>query len=109
MVIRKGEIDQAALRREHMSRDDLDEDLRASGIDDPAKVQGARLERSGKLSGFCHLHKSDLYRPYRYLFVDCRLPKPNSCRAISCVTFSKNFTIRTRRERRAVFSRSRNS
>jgi uncharacterized membrane protein YcaP (DUF421 family) len=50
ILIRDGRIDHAALRDAHMSRDDLDEDLRSKGVGDPAQVQEARLERSGKLS-----------------------------------------------------------
>jgi len=49
-LIKNGKVDQKALRAAHMSNDDLDEDLRDKGVDDPAKVAEARLERSGKLS-----------------------------------------------------------
>jgi uncharacterized membrane protein YcaP (DUF421 family) len=34
----------------HMSDDDLAEDLRQNGIEEPKEVKSARLERSGKLS-----------------------------------------------------------
>jgi uncharacterized membrane protein YcaP (DUF421 family) len=50
VIIRNGRIVRGALKDAHMSRDDLDEDLREQGIDDPNKVKEARLERSGKLS-----------------------------------------------------------
>jgi uncharacterized membrane protein YcaP (DUF421 family) len=49
-IIRDGDIDHRALRDAHMSRDDLDEELRQQGIRDPSKVAESRLERSGKLS-----------------------------------------------------------
>jgi uncharacterized membrane protein YcaP (DUF421 family) len=50
VLIRNGKVDHKALRAEHMSADDLDEDLRDKGIDAPTAVEEARLERSGKLS-----------------------------------------------------------
>jgi len=50
VLIRKGRIDHTALNDSHMSRDDLDEDLRQQGVDNPDRVKEARLERSGKLS-----------------------------------------------------------
>jgi uncharacterized membrane protein YcaP (DUF421 family) len=50
VLVRNGRIDRQALKDAHMSPDDLDEDLREQGIDDPKKVKEARLERSGKLS-----------------------------------------------------------
>lgn len=50
VLVRNGRVDRQALKEAHMSRDDLDEDLREEGIDDPKKVKEARLERSGKLS-----------------------------------------------------------
>jgi uncharacterized membrane protein YcaP (DUF421 family) len=49
-VIKDGRVDHQALRRAHMSRDDLDEDLRQEGVDDISRVAEARLERSGHLS-----------------------------------------------------------
>ena len=48
-LIRDGRIDHEALSDSHMAMDDLEEDLRQQGVDDPAKVKEARLERSGKL------------------------------------------------------------
>jgi uncharacterized membrane protein YcaP (DUF421 family) len=50
VLIHKGRLDRAALRQAHMSDDDLDEDLRQEGIDNPGGVKEARLERSGKIS-----------------------------------------------------------
>jgi uncharacterized membrane protein YcaP (DUF421 family) len=50
LIVRAGKVQTEALKRSHMSRDDLDEDLREKGVDDPAQVDEARLERSGKLS-----------------------------------------------------------
>ena len=50
ILIRNGRIDHRALKAAHMSRDDLDEDLRQQGVENPRKVKEARLERSGKLS-----------------------------------------------------------
>jgi uncharacterized membrane protein YcaP (DUF421 family) len=50
LLIAGGRIQQGSLRAAHMSRDDLDEELRQQGVADPAKVNEARLERSGRLS-----------------------------------------------------------
>jgi uncharacterized membrane protein YcaP (DUF421 family) len=50
VLIRNGEIDREALAASHMSKDDLDEDLRQEGIETPTQVKVARLERSGRLS-----------------------------------------------------------
>jgi uncharacterized membrane protein YcaP (DUF421 family) len=49
-LIHDSNIDHSALRDAHMSRDDLDEDLRQQGVSDPSQVTEARLERSGNLS-----------------------------------------------------------
>lgn len=49
-IVRNGEVDRAALAREHMSERDLDEELRAHGLSDPAAVWQARLERNGRVS-----------------------------------------------------------
>ena len=49
-IITDGRVSRVNLRRAHMSRDDLDEDLREKGVADPADVAEARLERDGKLS-----------------------------------------------------------
>jgi uncharacterized membrane protein YcaP (DUF421 family) len=50
VLILHGEVDRRALKRAHMSDDDLAEDLRLAGIDNTSAVKEARLERSGKLS-----------------------------------------------------------
>jgi uncharacterized membrane protein YcaP (DUF421 family) len=50
LLIADGRIQHEPLRASHMSRDDLDEDLRQQGVADPAEVREARLERSGRLS-----------------------------------------------------------
>jgi uncharacterized membrane protein YcaP (DUF421 family) len=50
VLIRNGRIDHKALSQSHMAMDDLEEDLRQQGIDDPKQVKEARLERSGKMS-----------------------------------------------------------
>jgi uncharacterized membrane protein YcaP (DUF421 family) len=49
-IIVDGNVDNAALRAAHMSQEDLEEDLRQSGIDDAGLVKLAVLERSGRLS-----------------------------------------------------------
>jgi len=49
-LIKNGRVDQSALRDAHMSRDDLEEDLRQQGVEKPDQVKEARLERSGRLS-----------------------------------------------------------
>lgn len=49
-LIKNGRLDRQALWREHMSDDDLDEDLREFGVRKPSQVAEARLERDGKLS-----------------------------------------------------------
>jgi len=50
VLIRDGTVDNAELRRAHMSDDDLAEDLREKGVMKPSEVKEARLERSGVLS-----------------------------------------------------------
>jgi uncharacterized membrane protein YcaP (DUF421 family) len=50
VLVRNGVVQAEALRAAHMSRDDLDEDLREKGVADASQVREARLERSGKLS-----------------------------------------------------------
>lgn len=50
LVIKDGTPQREALRAAHMTKDDLDEDLRQKGVGDVAEVAEARLERSGKLS-----------------------------------------------------------
>jgi uncharacterized membrane protein YcaP (DUF421 family) len=50
IVVEDGKILDGSLADAHMSRDDLDEDLRQQGVADISKVGEARLERSGRLS-----------------------------------------------------------
>jgi uncharacterized membrane protein YcaP (DUF421 family) len=50
VLIRDGEPDRDAMRRSHITEHDLDEDLRAEGLERPEQVKEARLERSGKVS-----------------------------------------------------------
>jgi uncharacterized membrane protein YcaP (DUF421 family) len=50
LLVEDGEVLQKPLAREHMSRDDLDEDLREKNVGRVSEVKEARLERSGKLS-----------------------------------------------------------
>jgi uncharacterized membrane protein YcaP (DUF421 family) len=50
LLVKRGQVDEHALRASHMSMDDLKEDLREKGVGDPSQVEEARLERSGKLS-----------------------------------------------------------
>ncbi len=50
VLVKDGRLQEKPLADAHMSRDDLDEDLRQQGMSDVTKVKEARLERSGKLS-----------------------------------------------------------
>lgn len=50
LLIKDGHVDWAVLKREHMSRDDLDQDLRERKVASVSQVAEARLERNGKLS-----------------------------------------------------------
>jgi uncharacterized membrane protein YcaP (DUF421 family) len=50
VLVKNGRVNRKALRDEHMSPDDLAEDLRQEGVRGPSEVKEARLERSGKLS-----------------------------------------------------------
>jgi uncharacterized membrane protein YcaP (DUF421 family) len=50
LLVKDGQIDERALAQAHMSRDDLEEDLRQKGVAGPSKAKEARLERSGNLS-----------------------------------------------------------
>jgi uncharacterized membrane protein YcaP (DUF421 family) len=50
LLIRDGRPEREAMRRAHITEHDLDEDLRAEGLDDRGRVKEARLERSGKVS-----------------------------------------------------------
>ena len=50
LVIADGQVQQRTLRKNHLSEQDLLEDLRLKSHASPAEVQYARLERSGDLS-----------------------------------------------------------
>ena len=50
ILVKGGQVDHAALRKAHMSSDDLAEDLRQQGVGAPNEVKEARLERGGKVS-----------------------------------------------------------
>jgi uncharacterized membrane protein YcaP (DUF421 family) len=50
VLIKNGKVLSGPLADAHMSRDDLDEDLRENGVDKPSEVAEARLERNGRLS-----------------------------------------------------------
>jgi uncharacterized membrane protein YcaP (DUF421 family) len=50
VVVKDGKVQEQGLKQTHMSRDDLDEDLREKGVAKPIDVLEARIERSGKLS-----------------------------------------------------------
>lgn len=50
LLVRDGQVDEAALRGAHMTEHDLLEDLRGEGVPNPDHVAEARLERSGEVS-----------------------------------------------------------
>ena len=50
VLINDGRIDHGALKDAHISMDDLEEDLRQQGVEDPKHVKRAQLERSGQVS-----------------------------------------------------------
>jgi len=50
VLVRDGHVNTHALKKAHMSIDDLHEDLRQQGVDKVAEVKEAQLERSGELS-----------------------------------------------------------
>lgn len=50
LLVKDGRILSEPMADAHVSRDDLDEDLRQKGIGDLSRVKEARLERSGQLS-----------------------------------------------------------
>lgn len=52
VLIRKGKIDEAEMRRNRMEIDELVSELRQAGYSDPADVYYAILEENGKLSVF---------------------------------------------------------
>jgi uncharacterized membrane protein YcaP (DUF421 family) len=49
-LIQDGQVDEQAMRKSHMTKHDLLEDLRGKGVSDLKQVAEARLERSGNLS-----------------------------------------------------------
>lgn len=49
-LVEDGRVDAPALRRHSLSGEDLREDLRIAGVDDPRHVRAATLERSGQIS-----------------------------------------------------------
>ena len=51
VLIKDGEVLGTALSAEHVSEDDLEEDLRQEGVSAASEVKEARLERSGQLIG----------------------------------------------------------
>lgn len=51
-LIDHGRVNQRVLRRELMSRDELDEELRLQGVDDVGQVRRAYLEPNGMVSVF---------------------------------------------------------
>lgn len=50
LLVKNGIVDKAALRREHMTVNDIDEDLRGKSVGTANEVLEARLERNGSLS-----------------------------------------------------------
>ena len=49
-LISDGEVRHEVLRKHHLGMDDLREELRLNGVQEPKEVQVARLERSGEVS-----------------------------------------------------------
>jgi uncharacterized membrane protein YcaP (DUF421 family) len=50
LLVKDGNILKDAMADAHLSKDDLDEDLRQQGVGDVSDVKEARLERSGQVS-----------------------------------------------------------
>ena len=50
VLIENGAVHLATLRKHDLSREDLDEDLRINGVESPAEVRRATLERNGEIS-----------------------------------------------------------
>jgi uncharacterized membrane protein YcaP (DUF421 family) len=50
VLVRDGVIDEAAMRDEHLTMHDLEEDLRERGYDSFDRIAMVRIERNGKLS-----------------------------------------------------------
>lgn len=49
-LVEKGRVDPEVLNRNRLAQDDLLEELRLNGVEDPADVELARLEQSGEIS-----------------------------------------------------------
>ena len=49
-LIEAGKIDHQTLRKHHIGEDDLLEELRLNGVENPEQARHARLERSGEVS-----------------------------------------------------------
>jgi uncharacterized membrane protein YcaP (DUF421 family) len=50
VIVKDGRVNQGAMRSAHMTKGDLEEDLRKKGVADISDVAEARLERDGMLS-----------------------------------------------------------
>jgi len=50
ILIEDSSVDHAQMRRHHLGEDDLAEELRLNGVENPREVKLARLERSGEVS-----------------------------------------------------------
>jgi len=50
LLVKDGKVQAKQMKDAHISRDDLDEDLRQEGVADVSEALEARLERSGRLS-----------------------------------------------------------
>ncbi|MDQ4088412.1 MAG: DUF421 domain-containing protein [Pseudomonadota bacterium] len=50
LLVKDGKVDEAMMRKTHVTGRDLDEDLRGEGVSDVSQVAEGRLERSGQLS-----------------------------------------------------------
>jgi uncharacterized membrane protein YcaP (DUF421 family) len=50
VLVKDGRVDPDALAQAHMSSEDLAQDLRERGVEQPNEVKEARLERSGNVS-----------------------------------------------------------
>jgi uncharacterized membrane protein YcaP (DUF421 family) len=59
-IIRNGKVDERALRRHHVSHEDLSEDLRLNAsTDDVERIRVAQIERNGEISVQCKSKSSD--------------------------------------------------
>lgn len=56
-LIEHGRVDSEALKKNHLARDDLLEELRLNGVKSPDEVDLARLEQSGEISVIKAGHK----------------------------------------------------